>query len=43
MDRDKFGSAVEFRQVWMRESSVRYSPIRGDVLELFGDPVPAWA
>ncbi|MDN5931081.1 MAG: hypothetical protein L0I24_08465 [Pseudonocardia sp.] len=42
MERDKFGSAMEFRQLWTRESSVRYSPIRDDVLELFGDPVPAW-
>lgn len=42
MERDKFGSAVEFRQLWTRESSVRYSPIRDEVLELFGDPVPAW-
>ena len=42
MERDKFGSAVEFRQMWTRESSIRYSPIRSDVLRLFGDPVPAW-
>ena len=42
MERDKFGSAVEFRQLWTRESSIRYSPIRADVLRLFGDPVPAW-
>src|SRR3712207_7917978 len=34
MERDKFGSAVEFRQLWTRESSVRYSPIRDEVLEL---------
>ena len=42
MERDKFGSAVEFRQLWTRESSIRYSPIRSEVLRLFGDPVPAW-
>ena len=42
MERDKFGSAVEFRQLWTRESSIRYSPIRDDVFALFGDPVPAW-
>ena len=42
MERDKFGSAVEFRQLWTRESSIRYSPIRAEVLALFGDPVPAW-
>jgi 5,5'-dehydrodivanillate O-demethylase len=42
MERDKFGSAVEFRQMWTRESSIRYSPIRSEVLRLFGDPVPAW-
>jgi 5,5'-dehydrodivanillate O-demethylase oxygenase subunit len=41
MERDKFGSAVEFRQMWTRESSI-HSPIRSDVLGLFGDPVPAW-
>ena len=28
MEQDKFGSAVEFRQLWTRESSIRYSPIR---------------
>jgi 5,5'-dehydrodivanillate O-demethylase oxygenase subunit len=43
MERDKFGSAVEFRQMWTRESSIRYSPIRDDVFALFGDPVPAWS
>jgi 5,5'-dehydrodivanillate O-demethylase len=43
MERDKFGSAVEFRQLWTRESSIRYSPIRSEVLRLFGDPVPAWS
>ena len=32
MERDKFGSAVEFRQLWTRESSIRYSPIRSEVL-----------
>ncbi len=42
MERDKFGSAVEFRQLWTRESSIRYSPIRTEIFELFGDPVPAW-
>ena len=43
MERDKFGSAVEFRQMWTRESSIRYSPIRAEISRLFGDPVPAWS
>lgn len=34
--------AREFRQMWTRESSIRYSPIRDDVFALFGDPVLAW-
>ena len=38
MEKDKFGSAEEFRAVWLTESSIRYSPIRDEVLELFGDP-----
>jgi 5,5'-dehydrodivanillate O-demethylase len=42
MERDKFGSAMAFRQLWTRESSIRYSPIRDDIFALFGDPVPAW-
>ncbi|MGH3436180.1 MAG: Rieske 2Fe-2S domain-containing protein [Sciscionella sp.] len=41
MERDKFGSAAEFRKMWLTESSIRYSPIRDDVFALFGDPVPA--
>jgi 5,5'-dehydrodivanillate O-demethylase len=40
--RAKFGSAVAFRQLWTRESSIRYSPIKDDVAHLFGDPEPAW-
>jgi 5,5'-dehydrodivanillate O-demethylase oxygenase subunit len=43
MERDKFGSAAEFRQMWTRESSIRYSPIRAEISRLFGDPVPAWS
>ena len=41
MERDKFGSAQEFRAVWLTESSIRYSPIRDDVFRLFGDQAPA--
>jgi 5,5'-dehydrodivanillate O-demethylase len=40
MERDKFGPAAEFRAMWCRESSIRFSPIRDEVLALFGDPVP---
>jgi 5,5'-dehydrodivanillate O-demethylase len=41
MEKEKFGSAREFRQMWLTESSIRYSPIRDQVRALFGDEVPA--
>ena len=37
MERDKFGGARAFREMWLRESSIRYSPIRDQVLGQFGD------
>lgn len=37
MERDKFGGARAFREMWLRESSIRYSPVRDQVLNLFGD------
>jgi 5,5'-dehydrodivanillate O-demethylase len=37
MEREKFGGAEAFRRMWLRESSIRYSPIRDEVLSLFGD------
>ncbi len=37
MERDKFGGAGAFREMWLRESSIRYSPIRDLVLGQFGD------
>jgi 5,5'-dehydrodivanillate O-demethylase len=37
MEREKFGGARAFRETWLRESSIRYSPIRDEVLRLFGD------
>jgi 5,5'-dehydrodivanillate O-demethylase len=37
MEREKFGGAQAFRRMWLRESSIRYSPIRDEVLSLFGD------
>ena len=37
MEREKFGGARAFREMWLRESSIRYSPIRDDVLRRFGD------
>jgi 5,5'-dehydrodivanillate O-demethylase len=43
MEKEKFGSAREFRRIWLTESSIRYSPIRDQVRELFGDDVPAAA
>jgi 5,5'-dehydrodivanillate O-demethylase len=36
MEREKFGGARAFREMWLRESSIRYSPIRDEVLSLFG-------
>jgi 5,5'-dehydrodivanillate O-demethylase len=41
MEKEKFGSAREFRRMWLTESSIRYSPIRDQVRALFGDEVPA--
>lgn len=41
MEKNKFGSAEEFRAMWLSESSIRYSPIRREVFELFGDEPPA--
>jgi 5,5'-dehydrodivanillate O-demethylase oxygenase subunit len=40
MERNKFGSAEEFRAVWLTESSIRYSPIQREVFGLFGDALP---
>lgn len=40
MEKNKFGSAEEFRAMWLSESSIRYSPIRREVFELFGDEPP---
>jgi 5,5'-dehydrodivanillate O-demethylase len=40
MEKEKFGSAEEFRKIWLTESSIRYSPIREQVFALFGDEVP---
>ena len=37
MEREKFGGARAFREMWLRESSIRYSPIRDEVVRLFGD------
>lgn len=37
MEREKFGGARAFRDVWLYESSIRYSPIRDQVLSQFGD------
>lgn len=37
MEREKFGEALAFRDMWLRESSIRYSPIRDEVLRLFSD------
>ena len=37
MEREKFGGAAAFRQMWLRESSIRYSPIRDEVLTRYGD------
>jgi 5,5'-dehydrodivanillate O-demethylase oxygenase subunit len=37
MEREKFGGARAFRDVWLHESSIRYSPIRDEVLSQFGD------
>jgi hypothetical protein len=37
MERDKFGGARAFREMWLQESSIRYSPIRDQVLGQFGD------
>ena len=37
MEREKFGGAAAFRQLWLRESSIRYSPIRDQVISQFGD------
>jgi phenylpropionate dioxygenase-like ring-hydroxylating dioxygenase large terminal subunit len=36
-EREKFGGARAFRDVWLHESSIRYSPIRDEVLSQFGD------
>ena len=41
MEKNKFGSAEEFRKMWLAESSIRYSPIRKEIFELFGDEAPA--
>ncbi len=37
MERDKFGGARAFREMWLHENSIRYSPIRDQVLARFGD------
>ncbi len=37
MEREKFGGARAFPDVWLNESSIRYSPIGDEVLRQFGD------
>jgi 5,5'-dehydrodivanillate O-demethylase len=37
MEREKFGGAQAFRDIWLHESSIRYSPIRDQVVSQFGD------
>jgi 5,5'-dehydrodivanillate O-demethylase len=36
MEREKFGGAQAFRDIWLHESSIRYSPIRDQVVSRFG-------
>ena len=43
MEREKFGGAQAFRDIWLHESSIRYSPIRDQVVSQFGDQPRAGA
>jgi len=43
MEREKFGGAEAFRDIWLHESSIRYSPIRDQVVSQFGDQPRAGA